>query len=83
MTPLVDYLRALVGANALTQDGDLLAATDACAAKLLRAHGVLHSAAVQTELDDMRAHESCERRRERLAYYLGVQIGWRAAQRLR
>jgi len=83
MTPLVDHLHALVGADALAQDAEILAATDARAAKLLRAGGVLHSAAVQTTLDDMASHESSVQRRDRIAYYLGVQVGWRAAQRLR
>jgi hypothetical protein len=83
MTPLADHLRALVGADALAEDGDVLAATDARAARLLRANGVLHSSAVQAELNEMAAREAGGDRRERLAYYLGVQIGWRAAQRLR
>lgn len=83
MTPLADYLRALVGADALAEDGELLAATDARAAKLLRANGVLHSSAVQEELNELASREIGGHRRDRLAYYLGVQIGWRAAQRLR
>lgn len=83
MTPLVDHLYALLGRDALAEDGELLADADARAAKLLRTKGVLHSDAVQAALDEMTSRPACLRPRERVAYYLGMQIGWRAAQRLR
>lgn len=82
MMPLLDQLHALVGGDALAEDASLLAAADARAAKLLRSGGVLHSTAVQVALDEMVSEAPETRRRDRVAYYLGVQIGWRAAHRV-
>jgi hypothetical protein len=83
MTPLVDHLRALLGSNSLAADASLLAAADARAAKLPREYGVLHSPAVQDAIRELAASDRCACENTRAAYYLGLQVGWRVAQRLR
>ncbi len=83
MTPLIDHLRALLGNNSLASDMSLLAAADARAAKLPREHGVLHSQAVHDAIRDLTASHTCACEDTRAAYYLGLQVGWRVAQRLR
>lgn len=82
MTPLVDQLRALVGVETLREDEELLTAADTHAEQLVRAHGVLHSAAVQEAVDNMCDSQSCVKRRRRVPYYIGVQVGWRVAHRV-
>lgn len=83
MTPLIDQLRALVGAETLGEDEDLLATGDTYAEKLAHSHGVLHSPAVQDAVDDMCASQTCVKRRRKVPYYIGLQVGWRVAHRLR
>ncbi len=84
MTPLLDHLRALLGSKSLAEDEPLLTAADARAAKLPREHGVPHSRAVQDTIDELaRSSSPCKFDSARAAYYLGLQVGWRAAQRLR
>jgi len=85
MTTLSDHLRALLGAAALADDAALLMATDAVAAKLLRHHGVLYSREAREALN-LLAQPTPDLSTEttgRSAYYLGLQVGWRVAQRLR
>lgn len=80
MTPLCEHLRALLGKDALATEIALLTAAEARAANLPRHHGVLYSEAVQEEIDELDAGADSA---IRSAYYLGLQIGWRVAQRLR
>jgi hypothetical protein len=82
MTPLIDYLRALLGGALLAKEVALLEAADMRAAKLVRTHGVLHSKAVDEAIRDMTRPEPCACHETRAAYYLGLQTGWRAAQRI-
>jgi len=83
MTTLIDHLRALLGGYVLTREIALLTAADSRAARLPRTYGVLYSDAVQEAIDEISDPESCARDMTRAAYYLGLQVGWRAAQRLR
>jgi len=83
MTPLVDCLTALVGGSQLTSDLPLLTAADARAAKLPREHGVLYGDAVLETIEQLSTPGPCVRDSLRAAYYLGLQIGWRTAHRLR
>ena len=83
MIPLTDHLRALMGSNSLSGDEPLLAAADSRAAKLPREHGVLHSKAVQDAIGELTESSPSKFDATRAAYYLGLQFGWRAAQRLR
>lgn len=83
MTTLIDHLRALLGSNTLAADVSLLSAADARASRLPREHGVLHSKAVQDAIADLAMSPGCSNDLTRAAYYLGLQVGWRVAQRLR
>ena len=86
MTALIDHLRALLGANSLATEASLLTAADSRAARLPREHGVLHSKAVQDAVNELvtsSASNASASDVARAAYYLGLQVGWRAAQRLR
>lgn len=83
MTSLLDHLRALLGGYALGSEVALLTAADARAARLPRTYGVLHSDAIQGAIDEIAGFEPAPRDLTRAAYYLGLQVGWRAAQRLR
>jgi len=83
MTTLIDHLLVLLGSNALADDVSLLTAADAKAAKLPREHGVLHSSAVQHAVEELTASATAASDGTRAAYYLGLQVGWRIAQRLR
>jgi hypothetical protein len=83
MIPLIDHLRALLGSNSLSLDEPLLTAADARAARLPREHGVLHCKAVQDAIDELGGASSSKFDATRAAYYLGLQVGWRVAQRLR
>ena len=58
-------------------------AADARAARLPRMYGVLHGDAVQAAIDDLTGPDPFPHDATRAAYYLGLQVGWRAAQRLR
>jgi len=88
---LLDVLRALVGAMRCAGDADVLMLTEARARKLLNENGVLYGDRVQAEIDVIavpRPWPGEEIRTAhyagvRAAYYLGLQIGWRAAQRFR
>jgi hypothetical protein len=80
---LIDCLRAMLGGNALTSEIPLLTAAEARAAKLPREHGVLYSDAVEEAIDEIADPGPCSRDATRAAYYLGLQVGWRVAQRLR
>jgi hypothetical protein len=82
MTPLIDHLRALLGGALLAKEAALLATADMRAAKLVRTHGVLHSKAVDEAIREMTPPEPRGCDETRAAYYLGLQTGWRAAQRL-
>jgi hypothetical protein len=82
MTPLCEHLRALLGEQALAQDIALLTAAEARAARLPRHHGVLFSPAVQEQIDLLDPGPGSPDT-SRSAYYLGLQVGWRVAQRLR
>lgn len=79
--PLLDALRALLGAKQLATEANILSATDARSSKLLKDNGLIFSNAVQTEIETLVEPGVCST--ERAAYYLGVQMGWRAAQRFR
>lgn len=83
MTTLIDHLRVLLGEEALSNDIALLTATDGRAARLPRHHGVLYSNAVQEAIDQLAHPEACAGDSSRSAYYLGLQVGWRVAHRLR
>jgi hypothetical protein len=83
MTPLIDYLRALLGSMLLAKEVALLEVADMRAAKLVRTHGVLHSKAVDEAIREMTRPEQGACDETRAAYYLGLQTGWCAAQRLR
>ncbi len=88
---LLDVLRALVGAARCADDADVLMLTEARGRKLLNENGVLYGDRVQAEIGVIaapRVWPSEEIRTAhytgvRAAYYLGLQIGWRAAQRFR
>lgn len=82
MTALCEHLRALLGGQALANDIALLTAVEARAAQLPRHHGVLFSPAVQEQID-LLAQGPGSLDASRSAYYLGLQVGWRVAQRLR
>jgi len=83
MIPLIDHLRALLGSNSLSADEPLLAAADSRAAKLPREHGVLHCKAIQDAVNELAGSSPSKFDATRAAYYLGLQVGWRVAQRLR
>lgn len=83
MTTLIDHLRALLGEEALSNDIALLSATDARAARLPRHYGVLYSNGVQEAIDQLAHPGPCAGDSSRPAYYLGLQVGWRVAHRLR
>jgi hypothetical protein len=83
MTTLNEHLHAQLGDQALTSEASLLSATDARAARLPRHHGVLYSDAVRDAIDQLADPAACAGDMARSAYYLGLQIGWRVAQRLR
>ena len=83
MTTLIDHLRALLGGNSLATEIALLTAADARASRLPREHGVLYSDAIHAAIDELTHPGPCSRDTARSAYYLGLQVGWRAAQRLR
>jgi hypothetical protein len=83
MTPLIDCLRALLGGIFLTTELPLLMAADARAAKLSREHGVLFSDATRSAIDELTQPGPCACEQVRSAYYLGLQVGWRTAQRFR
>jgi hypothetical protein len=83
MIPLTEHLRALLGSNCLSTDEPLLTAADSRAAKLPREHGVLHCKAVQDAINELAGSSPCKFDATRAAYYLGLQVGWRVAQRLR
>ena len=83
MTTLIDHLRALLGGKSLATELSLLTAADARAAKLPGEHGVLYSEAVHEAIDQLTHPGPCSRDTARSAYYLGLQVGWRTAQRLR
>jgi hypothetical protein len=81
MTTLVDHLRTLLGGSSLAADIPLLTAADARAATVPRRCGVLYSETVQGAIDQLAVPHSGDT--ARAAYYLGLQVGWRVAQRLR
>jgi hypothetical protein len=83
MKPLVDCLAAFVGGSTLTNDLPLLTAADARAAKLPREHGVLYGDAVLEAIEQLSIAGPCTRDSFKAAYYLGLQIGWRTAHRVR
>jgi hypothetical protein len=83
MTTLIDHLRALFGGKSLMAELSLLTAADARAAKLPSEHGVLYSDAVHDAIDQLTHPGPCSRDTARSAYYLGLQVGWRTAQRMR
>ncbi len=84
MTTLIEHLLVLLGSNTLAADVSLLTAADARAAKLPREHGILYSKAVQQAVEELTTSASTgESDATRAAYYLGLQVGWRIAQRLR
>jgi hypothetical protein len=83
MITLTDHLRALLGGNAMATEIALLTAADARASRLPREHGVLYSDAVHNAIDELTYPGPCSRDNAKCAYYLGLQVGWRAAQRLR
>ncbi len=83
MTTLVDHLRALLGGKSLATELSLLTAADARASKLPSEHGVLYCEAVHEAIDQLTHPGPCSRDTARSAYYLGLHVGWRAAQRLR
>jgi hypothetical protein len=58
-------------------------ATDARAGRLLKENGLLFSDPVRDEIEELSeaAAHTCDPLRA--GYYLGLQIGWRAAQRFR
>jgi hypothetical protein len=72
-----------VGGKSFAEDLPLLTAADARAARLPREHGVLYSEAVQEAIVELAPPGPCQPGEVRAAYYLGLQIGWRAAHRLR
>lgn len=82
MKSLPDVLRALVGAQAVAADAPLLTAAEARTAKLIREHGVLYTEAVEDEIALLVSSGPATHEQRRVAYYLGLQMGWRAAQRL-
>lgn len=83
MTTLLDHLRACLGEETLATDMSLLMATDARAARLPRHHGVLYSPAVDAAIAQLSQPEVRTDAAVRSAYYLGLHVGWRVAQRLR
>lgn len=83
MITLIDHLRALLGGNSLATEIALLTAADARASRLPREHGVLYSEAVHDAIGELTHPGPCSRDTARCAYYLGLQVGWRVAQRLR
>ncbi len=83
MTTLLDHLRAWFGEDALAAEMPLLVATDAQAARLPRHHGVLFSPAVSSAISQLTPPEPGTDAAVQSAYYLGLQVGWRVAQRLR
>lgn len=80
--PILDFLRVLLGGPDSAYDAAVLAATDARAKQLLKENGLRFSDAVKREIDAL-SGGPCERERLRAAYYLGVQVGYRTATRLR
>jgi hypothetical protein len=83
VTTLLDQLRVLFGGASIAAEIPLLTAADSRAAKLPREHGVLYSDAVRDAIDQLADPGPCPRDVARAAYYLGLQVGWRAAHRLR
>lgn len=82
MKSLSDAIRALMGAHAVSADAPLLTAAEARTAKLIREHGVLYTEAVEDEIASLVSSGTWTHEQRRAAYYLGLQAGWRAAQRL-
>jgi hypothetical protein len=83
MIPLIDYLRTLIGGALVASEAALLGTADMHAARLVRMHGVMHSKAVDEAVREMTLPEQCACAETHAAYYLGLQVGWRAAQRLK
>jgi hypothetical protein len=81
--PLADVLSALLGRAAIENDMSILMATDARAARAIKAAGILYSDAMRDEIDALANPGPCSADAVRAAYYFGLQIGWRAAQRMR
>jgi hypothetical protein len=79
--PILDFLRVLLGASESGYEAAILAATDARAKQLLRENGVRFSDAVKREIDAI-SGGPCHRDQLCVSYYLGMQIGYRAAKRL-
>jgi hypothetical protein len=82
MMPLLDVLSALLGADSIEDEIPTLMAADARAGRILKNHGLLYYEPIRDEI-----HELADPRSPddpvRAGYYLGLQMGWRAAQRLR
>lgn len=78
--PILDFLRVLLGAES-AYDTAILAATDARAKQLLKENGLRFSDAVKREIDAI-SGGPCQRDQLCVSYYLGMQIGYRAAKRL-
>ncbi len=82
MKPLLEVLSAVLGGQAL-QDGPILMAADAKASHTAKQSGLLYGDLIRDAIDDLAdpGPHSCDT--IRAAYYLGLQMGWRAAQRFR
>jgi hypothetical protein len=80
--PILDFLRVLLGGAETAYDAAILSATEARAKKLLNLNGLRYSDAVKNEIHIISDCGPSTVETERIAYYLGVQMGWRARERL-
>ena len=80
--PLLDALRTVLGASCASE-ASILDGADARAKKVIKEHGLLYSPGIEAEIDSLATSGPCCRAEKRAAYYLGLQLGWRAAQRFR
>lgn len=81
--PILEFLRVLVGGAEAAYDSTILSATEARAKKLLNQNGLRYSDAVKNEIEAICDSAPCHRDQLCVSYYLGVQMGYRAATRLR
>lgn len=82
MMQLLQALQTLLGASCTTEAA-VLDAADRRAARVIREHGLLYSPGIAAEIRGLATSGPCVQSEQHAAYYLGLQLGWRAAQRFR
>jgi hypothetical protein len=82
MPLLLEALRTLLGASCASE-ANILTVADARAKRIIKEHGLVYSPGIEAEIDNLATSGPCCNAEKRAAYYLGLQLGWRAAQRFR